>query len=244
MSATPRKTQKVFGSSLVPAGNVAVFGSLASGAPAYSNDPAAIQSLAAFLSGLNGAVVGNRSPAIEDLNALFLLFSQQIAYLLESGLPEWDTDTTYWMNQFVRVGGTVYVSLSDANSANDPTTSTGNWQPYRDRIAPAMSTAKAWVNFNGTDGTILSGFNVSSVVRTAAGTYTINFGTAMADANYAVIGSAGPANGGTVTSPAGNNNGLCRFTTTTTAAVSVWLPKPDQTFGEDAGLVSVMILGN
>jgi hypothetical protein len=50
----------------------------------------------------------------------------------------------------------------------------------------------AWVNFDGgrvnTAGTIYSSFNVSSVVRTAAGTYTVNFAIAMPNTNYAFVG--------------------------------------------------------
>jgi hypothetical protein len=52
--------------------------------------------------------------------------------------------------------------------------------------------ARAWVNFNGT-GTVAireSG-NVSSITDNGVGDYTINFSTAMPDANYATIGSAG-----------------------------------------------------
>jgi hypothetical protein len=55
--------------------------------------------------------------------------------------------------------------------------------------APSYS-ARAWVNFNGT-GTVAireSG-NVSSITDNGTGDYTVNFTTAMADANYsAVIG--------------------------------------------------------
>jgi hypothetical protein len=46
--------------------------------------------------------------------------------------------------------------------------------------------AKAWVNFNGSTAAIRGSFNVSSVTRTATGTYTINFTTAMPDTNYSV----------------------------------------------------------
>jgi hypothetical protein len=46
--------------------------------------------------------------------------------------------------------------------------------------------AKAWVNFNGTTGAINgTAFNVSSVTRNASGNYSINFTTAMPNANYA-----------------------------------------------------------
>jgi len=47
---------------------------------------------------------------------------------------------------------------------------------------------KAWVNFNGTTspGTIRSSYNVSSVTKNGTGDYTVNFATAMADANYSL----------------------------------------------------------
>jgi hypothetical protein len=46
------------------------------------------------------------------------------------------------------------------------------------------------VNFNGTTspGTIRSSYNVSSVTKNSTGNYTVNFATAMADANYSVSG--------------------------------------------------------
>jgi len=52
--------------------------------------------------------------------------------------------------------------------------------------------AKAWVNLNGT-GTVAirESFNVSSITDNGAGNYTVNFATAMDDANYVVAGSAG-----------------------------------------------------
>lgn len=46
---------------------------------------------------------------------------------------------------------------------------------------------RAWVNFNGT-GTVAirDDFNVSSITDGGTGVYTVNFTTAMPDANYAV----------------------------------------------------------
>ena len=44
--------------------------------------------------------------------------------------------------------------------------------------------AKAWVQFTGSTGAINSSFNVSSITRHATGEYTVNFTTAMANANY------------------------------------------------------------
>ncbi len=49
---------------------------------------------------------------------------------------------------------------------------------------------RAWVNFSGvTTTTIRAHGNVSSVVRNAAGDYTINFVVSMPDTNYAVTGT-------------------------------------------------------
>ena len=53
-----------------------------------------------------------------------------------------------------------------------------------------QGSAKAWVNFNGTvatPSTIRSSYNVSSVTRTATGTYTVNFTNALADANFSAM---------------------------------------------------------
>ena len=50
---------------------------------------------------------------------------------------------------------------------------------------------QAWVNFNGvTTVSVNASYNVSSVTRGTTGTYTINFTTAISDANYAVSGAS------------------------------------------------------
>lgn len=49
---------------------------------------------------------------------------------------------------------------------------------------------RAWVNFNGT-GTVAirAAGNVSSITDNGTGNYTVNFTTAMVDANYSVVGT-------------------------------------------------------
>ena len=49
--------------------------------------------------------------------------------------------------------------------------------------------AKAWVNFScpSTTVTVNNSFNVSSVTRNTTGDYTLNFTTALADANYNAV---------------------------------------------------------
>ncbi len=46
--------------------------------------------------------------------------------------------------------------------------------------------AKAWITFNGTAGTVTNAFNVGSITKNSTGNYTLNFTTAMPNANYAV----------------------------------------------------------
>jgi hypothetical protein len=55
--------------------------------------------------------------------------------------------------------------------------------------------ARAWVNFNGT-GTVAirAAGNVSSITDNGTGDYTVNFTTAMPDANYCAVTSIGRFN--------------------------------------------------
>jgi uncharacterized Fe-S radical SAM superfamily protein PflX len=50
---------------------------------------------------------------------------------------------------------------------------------------------RAWVNFNGT-GTVAirASFNVSSITDNGTGAYTVNFTTAMPDANFSCVANA------------------------------------------------------
>ena len=54
--------------------------------------------------------------------------------------------------------------------------------------------AKAWVNFNGTTPTINASFNVGSITKNGTGDYTLNFTTAMSNANYAPVLTGGTVN--------------------------------------------------
>ena len=49
--------------------------------------------------------------------------------------------------------------------------------------------AKAWAEFDGSGITLNASYNVSSVTDHGNRDYTINFGTAMADTNYSIVGS-------------------------------------------------------
>lgn len=195
MAGLPRKTQKIFGSTLTPTGNVAVVGSLSAGAPAFSGDLAIIQSLAQYLNGWQGAQVGSKSPALEDMTAMFYLVTTQLAYLLTRGLAEWDANTTYDANDFARVGSQVYVSKIDANTNNDPTIDTNSWVPLASTLR-GSKVAAAWVVFDGINATagnsrIIASDNVDHVVRNGDGSYTVVFAAALSSDHYAIGGSCG-----------------------------------------------------
>ena len=59
-----------------------------------------------------------------------------------------------------------------------------------------QASVRAWVNFNGT-GTVAirASYNVVSITDNGTGDYTVNFTTAMPDANYSFQGTASQATG-------------------------------------------------
>ena len=78
---------------------------------------------------------------------------------------------------------------------------------------------RAWVNFNGT-GTVAirASGNVSSITDNGAGDYTVNFTTAMPDANFCSQLTQGNTDG---TNPPGNLSFGLRSVTTTTCRVNL-----------------------
>lgn len=108
-----------------------------------------------------------------------------------------DTDTTFGLVSGQRLGQSIESNLNVTGSA-------------------PMYACRAWVNFNGT-GTvsIRDSGNVSSITDNGTGDYTVNFTTAMPDANYAVC-VAGREDLGGVT-PGESYAGLHRSAQTTGA---------------------------
>ena len=97
------------------------FGSQVAGTPIKTKDIELIQTLAAWLDGLTDAVVNtNKAPYLEDINSVFYVFAYQLAYMLQEGTPEYNTDTTYFIGSIVKKTGTfeLYGSLQDSNAGN------------------------------------------------------------------------------------------------------------------------------
>jgi len=101
-------------------------------------------------------------------------------------------------------------------------------------VAP-MFACRAWINFNGTGGTvILANGNVSSIADHAVGDYTINFTIKMLEANYCITGSTQRGTSGGAGDFGVRNNSITRE--------SVGVVTADGTgVLEDASTVSVAI---
>lgn len=93
------------------------------------------------------------------------------------------------------------VTLSaNANTtlSSDPVTFYANNKLVSPGVVGSML-CRAWVNFDGTATTagtyIRASYNVSSITDNGTGNYTVNFTTAMVDANYNPVAVGGPSGG-------------------------------------------------
>ena len=87
------------------------------------------------------------------------------------------------------VGGLPDGSINNADLATDAVSTSkilnGAVTTAKLGTNEASGLAKAWVNFNGTSTVaIRASYNVSSITDNGTGDYTVNFTTALADANY------------------------------------------------------------
>lgn len=123
-----RYTQRIFGSG-AGSNQIKKFGSLFAGTPANAANAGDAMSLSNWLTGWFGAAIGGNAPAIEDMNAFCFATSYQLAYVMQQGIPAWDSGTSYYTNQFVSSGGNIYVSKTDDNLGN-AVTDTTNWKLF------------------------------------------------------------------------------------------------------------------
>jgi hypothetical protein len=138
MAALPRIFHKIFGLSGT-SDNFGKFGSAKAGAAVTTKDVATIMALGAWDTGWQDAIMGaNKAPVLEEMNGHMFVHSRQIGYLFESGIPEYDDSTTYYIGSVVRVGQYWYRSLADNNLANTPpaAASDANWQLANGAPAP------------------------------------------------------------------------------------------------------------
>lgn len=209
MSKIVRKTALIFGQN---AGfhQLAQFGSLAAGSPMFSTDPAVLQALSNWLEGWFSAVLGSNSPAIEDVNTAFYVLAYQIAYLMQEGIPEWDSGTTYYIGSVVQYSNVHYMSLIDTNLNVTPGSNHTDWVIIGGQIATAP-------------GDMLYANSHNDLVRLPAGAQyqVLQMGaSAVPYWRYGFIGSAAFV-GNTSFSVAGSPTSLTHLTAGTATAPTV-----------------------
>ena len=127
--AIDRKIQKVFGGSLSPSGNIAVYGSKKAGSPTFSDNVETLQSTS-WLQGIMGATSTDKAPYVQDLNSIFYVITKQLAYLFQSGVAEWDSQTEYFAyKSLVSYNGKIFVSVQDSTNKN-PSSEGAYWLEY------------------------------------------------------------------------------------------------------------------
>jgi len=103
--------------------------------------------------------------------------------------------------------------------------------------AEASGLAKAWVNFDGT-GTVAirASYNVSSITDNGVGNYTVNFTTAMVDANYSALST-------TEADPTGDRRLIAplKLNARTTSSVGVWGSASGSNVPLDTAYIAVAI---
>lgn len=128
----PRVVQKIFGANADTDDAIAQFGSVIAGQPYLTGDIEEIQALNAWRNGWVGSTITNkRYPTSEETTGINKVVTQQIAYILQKGLPEWSAEETYYTNSFCQIDGTIYVSLTDNNIGNIPSSSPASWERYQ-----------------------------------------------------------------------------------------------------------------
>ena len=173
MAKITRKTAIIFASGSANT-DMEQFGSkVQTGTPNYTNDPAVIQELSAWTTGWSAALVAsNSSEYKQDRNAVDYVMSYQVAYILEMGIPEWDSGTTYYTNSIVQYGGIFYISLVDANLGNTPPAASNTY--WRNLMAQPTQT----------------------VLKSGSGTYTPPVGCVYMVARMVGGGGGGGSGGG------------------------------------------------
>lgn len=183
-----RKVMEIYGENAATR-DIIAYGSDIAGNIVETKDPDVIQT-EAYKTGVRSAVVGNNSTTLQNRQALDFLFSRQLKYLYQHGIAEWGADETYFVSSLaVDSNGNLYVSLTDNNKGNNPTTDTTNWQAFPTPAQLAQKVAKAGDTMTGT--------------LKISGTNEVRFGT---DDNFYYFRI--DANNGNFLIYANNNTGL------------------------------------
>lgn len=103
------------------------FGSFKAGSPVASSDPDIIQALSAYLYGFNEAILNGAPPAIQDVDSLNHLITRQLAYIHNTGISEFNSETEYYTSSLLSDPdsfGTILKSETNNNISNSKSDNT------------------------------------------------------------------------------------------------------------------------
>jgi hypothetical protein len=112
----------------VTATDLQVVGSDAAGLPVLSDDPEVLQANNAYKQGLlNIKNSSSNDLELKEINSLFYIHNYHLNYIFQKGLQEYNADTAYQVDSYVRDGIIIYKSLTNSN-LNNPVTDTNKWE--------------------------------------------------------------------------------------------------------------------
>ena len=133
MTKLARITGKLFGGSASASGSdpeIAQFGSGKTGTYLGTTDVNTIQSLSAWQNGFIGCVTPtDQFPPLPEMTGFGKVLSYIQCYLLQQGVPEWDSGTTYYAGNWCSSNGNLYVSVADEN-LNNAVTDPAYWSKF------------------------------------------------------------------------------------------------------------------
>lgn len=188
--------------------------------------------------GSNALVLKNESASSTAANQFALGGADVTLAASQSVTLQYDATASRWRSV---AGGLSIASTAEAQAGSDNTKAISSLrmrEGFNATGSAPVYACRAWVNFNGT-GTVAirASGNVSSITDNGVGDYTVNFATAMPDANYAVLVTGNAFNDDTAASR--NNYYSGRAVDSSAARVSSW---DDSNAAEDASVMSVAII--
>lgn len=181
MTKYTRLTGKVFGSSATATGDdpeIGQFGSALAGTYNGTTDISIIQSLPAWQKGFIGCVTPNTQfPPLPEMTGFGKVLSHQICYLLQQGVPEYDSGTTYYTGNWCSYNNSLYTAKVDGFSNIAPTDTTkwdkftgGFSRNYGEIVTSSLPITDSTLHL--ADGSLLSATNYPEFVSYISSIYT------------------------------------------------------------------------
>lgn len=129
MAKIERSTQEIFANQ-AGSRQITAFGTAKSETPTFTKELSEIQNTN-YLHGWAQAILPDKAPFEEDMNALFYAITKQLAYIFQEGIPEYDPNTEYSQNALARgVDSNVIYSSVVANNLGNDLADTNYWVPF------------------------------------------------------------------------------------------------------------------